>query len=276
MIEVLAPGPLSTVQDRGRIGYRALGVARSGAFDRSAADLANRLVGNDPDDALLEITLGGFAFRVDRAVTVAQTGAACAGLAWGAPVTLPAGAAVVLSTPRAGVRSYLAVRGGVLAEPVLGSRSTDRLGGLGPPPVGAGQLLQIGTDARGQVSEIGAAPPVADRGLQVLPGPRLSWFAEGAFAQLLATVWTVLPDSDRIGVRLDGPPLERRREGELPSEPTRPGAIQVPADGRPIIFGPDAPVTGGYPVIAVLADLDPAAQLRPGDGVRLSGGLRSP
>ena len=94
----------------------------------------------------------------------------------------------------------------------------------------------------------------------------------GAFDQLLATEWTVRPDSDRIGVRLNGRPLQRVRAEELPSEPTRPGAVQVPPDGMPIIFGPDAPVTGGYPVIAILTDLDPAAQLRPGDALR----FRSP
>ena len=278
MIEIIEPGPLTTVQDRGRPGYRALGVARSGAFDRRAAGLANRLVGNAPDDALLEITLGGLAWRTGDAVTVALTGAACAGISWGTAVTLPAGATVRLGTPRSGLRSYLAVRGGILADRVLGSRSTDLLGGLGPAPLRAGQVLGIGQAPRDGVSELAATPGGARRPLRVLPGPRWDWFEAGALDRLLTTTWTVRPDSDRIGIRLDGPPLVRLREGDLPSEPTRPGAIQVPADGRPIIFGPDAPVTGGYPVIGMLADLDPAAQLRPGDPVVFGSadGLRNP
>jgi allophanate hydrolase subunit 2 len=117
--------------------------------------------------------------------------------------------------------------------------------------------------------------------LAAVLGPRTDWFAPGAVEQLISAQWIVRPDSDRVGVRLHGPALTRRRVEELPSEPTIPGAVQVPPDGRPIVFGPDAPVTGGYPLIAVLTEraLDLAAQLRPGDPVRLAyvrTGLRSP
>jgi allophanate hydrolase subunit 2 len=118
-----------------------------------------------------------------------------------------------------------------------------------------------------------SAPPAGRPGpLRISVGPRADWFAPEAFDLLRTTVWTVRPDSDRIGVRLDGSPLPRLRGAELPSEPTLPGAVQVPPDGRPIVFGPDAPVTGGYPVLAVLAeaDLDAAGQLRPGDAVRFT------
>jgi allophanate hydrolase subunit 2 len=106
--------------------------------------------------------------------------------------------------------------------------------------------------------------------LRIVPGPRDDWFTADALDVLTSVAWTVRPESNRIGLRLDGPRLERSREDELPSEPTLPGALQVPHDGRPILFGPDAPVTGGYPVLAVVreADLDHAAQLRPGDEVR--------
>lgn len=267
MIEIVEPGPLTTVQDLGRPGFAALGVARSGAFDRAAAALANRLVGNPPGAALLEITFGGLIFRVADAVTVALTGAVCPGLDPGAPRTFAAGDMVRLGTPRTGLRSYLAVRGGVAVDAVLGSCSTDLLGALGPDRVRSGDIVAVGAQPDRSIRE-GAASPPSTRPLRLLPGPRLDWFDSGSLAALVAGPWTVRPDSDRIGVRLDGPPLARIVDRELPSEPTRPGAIQVSADGRPIIFGPDAPVTGGYPVIAMLADLDPAAQLRPGDPVR--------
>jgi allophanate hydrolase subunit 2 len=115
-----------------------------------------------------------------------------------------------------------------------------------------------------------AAPQHTTGELAVVAGPRVDWFAPDVLDRLTAQAWTVRDASDRVGVRLDGPALERSRDGELPSEPTLPGAMQVPADGRPIVFGPDAPVTGGYPVVAVLTDaaLDLAAQVRPGDAVR--------
>jgi allophanate hydrolase subunit 2 len=131
--------------------------------------------------------------------------------------------------------------------------------------------LPIGP-AVGQV--VGAAAVERPRGpaLHVRLGPRDDWFTTAARALLLSAEWTVCSDSDRVGVRLDGPPLERAHPGELPSEPTLPGAVQVPTGGRPILFGPDAPVTGGYPVIAVVDDPDPVAQLRPGDRLRFSRG----
>jgi biotin-dependent carboxylase-like uncharacterized protein len=268
VIEVLNAGPLTTVQDQGRAGYAALGVPRSGAFDRSAAALANRLVGNPASAALFEVTLGGLELRCVDAVTLAVAGAACGGIDHATPVSVPAGAVVRLGVPARGLRSYLAVRGGVLAEPVLGSRSTDLLSGLGPPRVRAGDEFVVGAQPGDPVSSSDAA--TVPSLLRVLPGPRLDWFAESAFDQLCLTPWQVRSDSDRVGVRLDGPALVRIERGELPSEATRRGAVQVPPDGLPIILGPDAPVTGGYPVIAILADLDAAAQLRPGDTVLLS------
>jgi biotin-dependent carboxylase-like uncharacterized protein len=269
MLEVVDPGTFACVQDRGRTGYVLVGVARSGAFDLAAHDLANRLVGNSPAAATIEFTFGGLALRMHDAATVALTGAPVPGLDHLSPVTLPAGAVVRFGSPHAGVRSYLAVRGGVDVEPVLHSRSRDSLGDIGPPPLQAGDLLPVGTGvitapATGDVST-GWQPPSAR--LPVVLGPRADWFTADAVRTLIAGAWQVRPDSDRIGVRLDGPRLLRVRPEELPSEPTLPGAIQVPPDGRPIVLGPDAPVTGGYPVIAVLRRryLDHVAQLRPGD-----------
>jgi biotin-dependent carboxylase-like uncharacterized protein len=272
MIEVVGPGPLTTVQDLGRAGYAALGVARSGAFDRAALRLANRLVGNPEGAAALEVTLGGLHVRFGAPTTVALTGACCPGAPdWDVAVSLPTGTEIQLGTPRTGLRSYLAVRGGIAVEAVLGARCTDTLSGLGPPPLRAGDVLPVGRPA-GAITGASGATGGKVSAQPIRFGPRDDWFTAAAREMLCRAAWTVRPESDRVGVRLDGPALERARTGELPSEPTLPGALQVPHDGRPILLGPDGPVSGGYPVIAVLLDLDPAAQLRPGDTVRFRSG----
>lgn len=278
MLTVLAPGPLATVQDRGRHGWSAIGVTTSGAADRAAAALANRLVGNHPDAAVVEVTFGGLRLRAERTVLVAVTGAPAPVSLDGragplnAPVTLAAGAVLSLGVPTVGLRSYVAARGGVGVPPVLGSRSTDTLSGLGPEPLACGAELPIGDLAGGEpFVDVAPVPgPSARPVLTVLPGPRRDWLAPGAWAALTQAEWTVSADSDRVGLRLDGPPLERSRTEELPSEGLVPGAVQVPADGAPVLFLADHPVTGGYPVLAVVADadLDAAAQLRPGDVLR--------
>jgi biotin-dependent carboxylase-like uncharacterized protein len=272
VIEILEPGPLTTVQDLGRSGYAALGVPRSGAFDRAALQTANRLVGNFPQTAGLEVTLGGLQIRLLDPATIALSGAVCPGAPdWDVAISLPRDAIVRLGAPSAGLRSYLAVRGGVTVPEVLGSRSTDTLSGLGPARLAVGDRLPIGT-APSAVSGASAVEPARGGTLRIRFGPRDDWFTAAALELLVTTEWTVRPESDRVGLRLDGPRLERTRSGELPSEAVLPGAIQVPTDGRPIVFGPDAPVTGGYPVIAVVTDLDGAAQLRPGDAVRFRSG----
>ncbi|PZS31908.1 MAG: allophanate hydrolase [Pseudonocardiales bacterium] len=269
MIEILEPGPYASIQDGGRPGYGRLGVARSGAFDRAALRLANRLVGNGPDAAAIEVTLGGLSIRVHDAVTLALTGAACPGFDWGSATTLPPGAVLHLGAPPQGLRSYLGVRGGLAATAELGSRSTDTLSGLGPAALRPGDQLPVGTDITDEVRGASAAPGPVRGGLRVIAGPRDDWFTPAALSLLTERAWTVRPDSNRVGIRLAGPGLERVRPGELASEPTLPGALQVPPDGRPILLGPDSPVTGGYPVIAVVRDddLDAAAQLRPGDSI---------
>jgi biotin-dependent carboxylase-like uncharacterized protein len=278
VLTVLTPGPLTTVQDCGRVGWASIGVPRSGAADRSSADLANRLVGNRPDAAVLEVTAGGLRLRAERTVLVAVTGAPVAtgvdgrAVPLNAPVTVPAAAVLSLGVPQAGLRSYVAVRGGVDVPPVLGSRSTDTLSGLGPAPLASGDRLPIGASAAEEpvvdVAAVGA--PAADPVLHVLPGPRRGWLAPAAWTALITQPWTVTADSDRVGLRLAGPRLERAREDELPSEGLVPGALQVPPDGAPVLFLADHPVTGGYPVLAVVttADLPAAAQLRPGDTLR--------
>ena len=280
MIEVIAPGPLTTVQDRGRDGWAAVGVSRSGAADRGAAALANRLVGNAPRAAVLEATFGGLAVRFSRAALVVLTGAPCAAtvdghaVAMDAPFHAAAGAALRLGVPSAGLRTYVGVRGGIAVPAVLGSRSTDVLTGVGPAPLAAGAMLPIGDETEGDPPGVDQAPTRTrtDAALTLLPGPRLDWFAGDPLAALVAGNYVVTPASNRTALRLDGPVLARAVERELPSEGLVPGAIQVPPDGRPVVFLVDHPVTGGYPVVAVVreADLDVLAQRRPGDAIRFA------
>lgn len=276
MIEVVDPGPLSTLQDLGRRGWAHLGVPRGGALDRGAAALARRLVGGAADDAVVETTMGGITLQARRAVTLAVTGAPCEvrvgqrTAAHGAPVTVPAGAVVRVGPAMSGVRSYVAFAGGLDVEPVLGSRSTDTLAWVGPPRLAAGQVLALGVP--GVLPEPPAAVVVRHPGrvVRLRPGPRADWLADGAWEALDATTYAVAADSDRIGLRLDGPLVERR-PGELPSEGIVLGAVQLPPSGQPVVFLADHPTTGGYPVVAVVEDddLDPCAQLRPGDEVEL-------
>jgi biotin-dependent carboxylase-like uncharacterized protein len=262
-LEVVAAGVLTTIQDSGRVGWAHLGVPRAGALDAPAAALANRLVGNPPSAALLETVLGGLTVRnTGEGRWAALTGATAPRSFWWA-----SGADVRVPDPAYGVRSYLAVAGGVTVEPVLGSRSTDTLAWVGPPRVVDGTTLPIGEPA-GEAPALDVPPVRRAEGLRVLPGPRADWFA--SLDPLLVADWVVRPDSDRIGLRLDGPGLERVREGEVPSEGMVLGAIQVPPSGRPIVFLADHPPTGGYPVVGVVhpADLWQCAQVRPGERIR--------
>jgi biotin-dependent carboxylase-like uncharacterized protein len=260
---VLAAGALTTVQDRGRPGWAHLGVPRAGALDAPAASLANRLVGNPPDAAVLETVLGGLVLRnAGPGRWAALTGATDPRLVWWA-----AGAELRVPTPAYGVRTCVAVAGGIAVDPVLGSRSTDTLAWVGPPRVSDGMRLPLGAPA-GEPRPLDVAPARRPDGLRLLPGPRADWFA--SLAPLLDGTWLVRPDSDRIGLRLDGPPLERVRAGELPSEGMVLGAVQVPPTGRPIVFLADHPTTGGYPVVGVVHpdDLWQCAQARPGERIR--------
>ncbi|WP_144119808.1 biotin-dependent carboxyltransferase family protein [Catellatospora sichuanensis] len=316
MLEVLVPGPLATVQDLGRVGYAELGVSRSGALDGAALRLANRLVGNPESCAGIEFTYGGAVLRAHASVWCALTGApaplsvdgrpAPYGVAFG----LPAGSRLEIGLPLHGIRSYLAVSGGIAVAPVLGSRSTDTLSGIGPDPLRVGRALPVGRARRGveemkspAASDLGepsgdhpgsgglgapgpvsgaepstvdfvpATAPGSEIRLRVRLGPRDDWFADPG--ELLRNGYTV-GQGDRIGVRLDGPPLARAVPGELPSEGLLAGAIQVPGDGRPLVFLADHPTTGGYPVVGVVhpADLGLLAQARPGTRVVFHGSQR--
>jgi len=275
---ILRTGPLTVLKDRGRPGHAYQGVAPSGAVDRSAYARANALVGNPPGAAALECTLGGLRVSFDGPAVLVLTGTDAVldvqGTRAGVEevVTVPAGATVSVTMPRRGLRSYLAVRGGFAVLPVLGSRSTDRIGGIGPDRPGPGDVLPVGTEAGPPAAREEIRSP--DGPLAVDLGPRDDWFTDAAVATLLSAEFTVTPASDSVGLRLDGPELARARTDELPSEGVVRGSIQVPPNGKPIIFQADHPVTGGYPVIAVLTPpaADRAAQLRPGATVRFTRG----
>jgi KipI family sensor histidine kinase inhibitor len=301
-IEIVRTGPLATIQDLGRVGYAHLGVPRSGAADTASLRRANRLVGNADGAAGFEFTLGRAELRFHADAVVAVTGAVAAvTVAAGegaAPqearsdsmLAIPAGSVLRLGAPLAGLRSYLAVRGGLDVPAVLGSRSADLTSGLGPRPLRAGDRLPVGAEAvpdgladaqgiaGGPVSPGMPGGPDAVVDLRVAAGPRDDWFGSGALQALTSEPYQVTPASNRTGLRLAGPVLARARAGELPSEGMVSGAIEVPHDGQPILMLADHPVTGGYPVIAVVhsADVSTAAQLRPGQRARFVLATTSP
>lgn len=277
-LRVVRAGALTTVQDLGRHGHAALGVARSGALDGPAHRLANRLVGNADGAATLETTLTGVAVRAVGPAVVAVTGAPAPVLVdgrpapWGAAVRLPAGVVLEVGAATRGVRSYLAAAGGVAVPPVLGSRSTDLLSGLGPAPLRDGDVLPLGP-APGPPGRADLAPHAGPPRELVLPlrlGPRDDWFTAAAVRTLAAGRFHVSDRSNRIALRTTGPVLERAVHRELPSEGMVVGAVQVPPEGRPVVFLADSPTTGGYPVIGVVPEraLAAAAQAAPGLPVR--------
>jgi biotin-dependent carboxylase-like uncharacterized protein len=279
VIRVRQPGLLTTVQDLGRTGLAHLGVPTGGAVDRRAFGLANRLVGNQQGAAALEITLAGPELELEAGGWVALTGGRVGADLDGRPVPMDmavrveAGQVLRIGTVTAGLRAYLAVRGGIDVPPVLGSRSTDTLAGVGPPRLEQGARLPVGDQTDGDPYQQVAPTPQVDPEplLRAVRGPRDDVFTEDALRTLIGQAWTVTSDSDRTGIRLDGPALRRRRDkAELPSEGMVEGSLQVPSDGHPILFLANHPTTGGYPVIAVVCghDLPLAAQARPGSSLR--------
>ncbi len=279
-LEIMHTGPLALVEDLGRPGKAHLGVTRSGAADRRSHTLANRLVANPDDRATVEVTMGGFVARVqggdaDIAVTGADTDPMVNGKLFGTNSICHVrdGDVITLGSPYTGIRSYLAVRGGIDVEPVLGSRSYDVMSAIGPVPLQRGDVLRIGTH-NGEYPEVDQAPVAGIESqivdLRVIAGPRDDWFVDPD--ALVHTVWIASERSDRVGMRLSGTPMQYRwPDRQLPSEGATRGAIQVPPNGQPVILGPDHPVTGGYPVAGVIvdADIDKVAQIRPGQPVRL-------
>ncbi|HLP71187.1 MAG TPA: 5-oxoprolinase/urea amidolyase family protein, partial [Rhizobium sp.] len=282
LLKVLAAPIPALFQDLGRFGQTGQGVSASGALDQGALKAANRVVGNPPGWPCLEITLGGFSFEATGRAVVAFAGAPCPILVRDAagreieaagyqPIALEPGDVVTLGHPPAGMRSYLAVRGGFSVKPVLGSVATDTLAVVGPEPVGAGSVLALADEREGLTSvsltetpAFAAPKPGEIVTLDVVLGPRTDWFTEAGLASLTGQLWTVTPQSSRVGIRLSGDqPLERKDSAELPSEGTATGAIQVPHSGQPVLFLADHPLTGGYPVIGAVAEyhLDLAGQI---------------
>lgn len=285
-VTVNSPGLQLLIQDLGRPGHAAEGVTASGAADRAAHRAANEAVGNPPTAATLELAIGGaeLAFAVDAVIAVTGahapativTGDTEIDVVPGAPTAIAAGSTLRIGYATRGVRAYLAVRGGWEQPSTLRSRATDTLSGLGPEPLLAGSRLAISaTQPRTAVTVVVPEPtPLASPDdtatIAVTFGPRDDWFTDRARHTLTAAAFTVSATSDRVGVRLEGTSLDREKTDELPSEGVVRGAIQVPANGLPVIFLADHPVTGGYPVIAVVVPehLDRIAQLPAGTTVR--------
>jgi biotin-dependent carboxylase-like uncharacterized protein len=307
-IDVIAAGPLTTIQDLGRPGWAHIGVPRSGAADRSSLIRANRLVGNASGAPALETTLAGPKLRVDADMTIALTGAHVSAnvgdreVPMDEPFELAAGDLLRVGMARRGLRTYIAFAGGINAELSLGSAATDLLTGLGPAQLRTGDVLEIrepedlaervdGNEITDPQDPADREDVVLDRSaipgepgpasgasgewhptLRIVLGPRQDRFSAAALEALTSKPFAVNASSNRVGVRLNGPALQHIDTGELLSEGLIAGALQVPGDGQPIMLLADHPTTGGYPVIAVVidADLSLAAQLRPGQQLRFS------
>jgi KipI family sensor histidine kinase inhibitor len=278
-LQVMDPGMLTLVQDLGRPGHGEMAVSPSGAFDRSALRLANRIVGNTEDLGALEALGPGLTLQALRHATLAITGAATgitlAGrqVAAGAPLTLAPGDVLRIEALESGLRSVIAVRGGIHMPRVMGSCARDTLSGIGPPPLRSGDFLHCGSASGAvHIDHVPLPRPSATVALRLHPGPRHDRLTPPGRTALQEQAFVVAPDSDRIGVRLLGSALALTDLGRLPSEGVVRGALQVPPDGQPVILGPDHPVTGGYPVVAVVdpADVDLLAQASPGTHVRFT------
>jgi biotin-dependent carboxylase-like uncharacterized protein len=289
-LTVQAPGLQSLVQDLGRPGFGDVGVSVSGAADHRSTRQANRLAGNEPGAAVVENLLGGLTVRAQGDQVLAVAGAPAVleirdeqrilrHPAMHTPFALLDGETLTVGPPSAGVRTYLAARGGFDVPAVLGSRSTDSMSGIGPAPLAAGTFLPVApvTGVRPVgLPEHGMLERSSTTDLRVTLGPRDDWFDAEAIELFTGQQWLVTEQSNRIGVRLappeEGRALARARDGELPSEGTVAGALQMPPNGHPVLFLADHPVTGGYPVIAVVVpeDLPLAAQLPPGHHVKFT------
>lgn len=279
-LEIVDCRPGATVQDQGRSNDSEYAISQSGAFDQTALAEGNRALGNAYAAAGIEITNGGFSCRARGHQIVCLTGAegpadiASGGdtwpVAWGEPIALNDGETLTIGSVQRGVRTYLAPRGGIAVEPVLGSRSFDSHSRIGPAPLSAGNIVSVGAPRRNQVV-VGPVPHRTQSeeqvSIRVSTGPRLESVGAQAYEDLLNRRWVVDSASSRTAIRLLGDPVRREHSPELPSEALVPGSIQLPPSSIPIVFGVDHPITGGYPVIAVVdeKDLDRLGQLRPGD-----------
>lgn len=276
MIEILSRGMEATVQDAGRRGWAHLGVPRAGAADLAAYELANRLLGNVPEAAAVEFLLGGFAVRFTEATSFVLTGAPVPATLDGRGVDMATatyaapGQRLVAGKAIYGLRSYLGIGGGIDIDPVLGSRSTDTLSGLGSPRLFDGDTLPVGRHggALGTPTDVVVDSATAASEIEVgfIRGPRADFFSAEARELFETARWTVSSDINRVGARLTGPFLRYADDVQLPSEGMLVGSVQVPASGQPIVFLANHPPSGGYPIIGVVlrADVGKIAQAEPG------------
>ena len=296
-MNILSPGPLSTVQDMGRTGHAAQGYPECGACDKYALALGNLLCGNPPTAAAIEMTLTGATVQFEQSTVVALTGAACVPtldgqrISLNAPVRIAAGATLEIGMFTAGLRAYLCVQGGVDVPPVLGSRSTDlkcRIGGVEGRALHKGDHLPVGKPAPGYsldraalASRLLAGKPWLLRPrtahaylgeqviplLRAVPGPQDDAFTSGGLRAFFSGLYAVTPDSNRMGVKLSGPVVATKNGSDILSDGIVEGSVQISANGQPILMLADHQTTGGYAKIAtvIAPDLSAAAQLRPGE-----------
>ncbi|WP_129627050.1 biotin-dependent carboxyltransferase family protein [Candidatus Oscillochloris fontis] len=290
MIEIITSGPLMTIQDLGRPEARRYGVSPGGALDPFALTVANQLVGNPPDTAGIEITAGGAALRFSVPITIALAGGDLGArlneqpiTTWSALRAWP-GATLHVAGRRDGWggRCYLAVAGGIVVPSILGSRSTDLAGGFGGlhgRPLHPGDQLPLRRPGTGIIPVAGRHWPTTLRPaytptptLRFIPGPHTECFPPDALERLRLATLRVSATSNRMGYRLEGVQLAYQHMTSILSLGVVPGTIQVPPDGNPIILMADAQTSGGYPILGVLisADMPLAAQLLPGDMLRLA------
>jgi antagonist of KipI len=287
-IMVVKPGWLTTVQDLGRYGYQQYGMPVSGAMDRYSYVLANRLTGNQDHAAALEITLKGPELLFEHDSVIAVTGADLSpsvdgiGIPLWTSVPVKAGSRMTFGTRRVGARSYLAITGGFDVPIVLGSRSThiaSQTGGMKGRTLAQGDVLIGGTPSLHQHATIERSLPEKLRPiystvttLRILPGPQGNAFLEQALAILTTNPYRLTSQSDRMGYRLEGPKLGRRRAEQYISDGTAMGVLQVPPDEQPILLMADRQTTGGYPKLAIVisADLHLVGQLLPGDTIQFT------
>lgn len=289
-LRVIRPGMLSTVQDLGRWGHQDSGVPVGGPMDACSHRLANGLAGNPESAAALEITVVGPELESDAEIVCALAGAEFAVDVNGRtvdtsrPFVVPARGRVRVGERRAGTRATLAVHGGLDLPEIFGSVATSvvaRMGPFGGRPLAAGDVLPIGISTELQTGAAAVGRTIAlPRGgarLRVLLGPHEAMFTPDAIELLLGSRYRVTPQSNRMGYRLEGPPLRHLGSADILSDATPIGSIQVPASGEPILLMADRQTTGGYPKIAtvITADLAVAGQLAPGDWIEFAACTRA-
>lgn len=285
-IRVIAAGPQSLVQDGGRTGFQKLGVSVSGAADIDALNIGNRLVGNDPYDAAVEILLGGAEFEFETTATFALTGAETGATLDGVPLTgdvsysahIAARLVLGMPAPGQGLRTYLAVAGGIKTPRILGSRSThvaSEIGGVDGRALALGDLLEIGQAPAiagsgkmfNGIDTLANGPELLAVNVRVVLGPQDDEFSAAGIRTFLDSTYVVTDQSNRQGIRLDGPVIESRTGSyDIVSDAVVNGSVQVPGDGKPIVLLADRQPTGGYAKIAtvITVDLPTLGQAAPG------------